>query len=163
MTKLNDVRPSMKNDGHRNTDAIRQDIAQAEQEMSQTVERIGNRINKKLDWQEYVRETPYLALGVAASVGYLASKMFVKKRSPMDRVLDAVADELRDAAGGIVAKTAGPGLVKATLLGIASKAAVGWLQNAAFKDTAARENNVHPDSKCCATDQTPGIDRESVV
>lgn len=154
MPDINDIRPSLKDDGTRNADKIRQDIAQAEQEMSQTVEQIGDRIKEKLDWQEYVKETPYLALGIAAGVGYLASALLVKKRSSMDRLLDLVGDEVRGAAGGMVARTAGPGIVKVTLLGIASKAAVNWLQNAARQERPRRAGSGR---ECCqpTTQETP--------
>ena len=162
MTNINDVRPSTRNDGHRNTAAIRQDIAQAEQEMSQTVEQIGDRIKEKLEWQEYVKEKPYVAMGLAAGLGVLASAMFAKKRTPMDRILDSVADEVRHAAGGMVARTAGPGLVKVTLLGIASKAAVGWLQNAAEKKTASHRST-QPGVECCTPDQRSEVDSKIIV
>lgn len=163
MTNFNDVRPSTKNDGHRNTDAIRQDIAQAEQEMSQTVEQIGDRIKEKLDWQEYVKERPYVAMGVAAGVGLLASTFFAKKRTPMDRILDSVADEVRHAAGGLVARTAGPGLVKVTLLGIASKAAVGWLQNAAHNKTAPHDRGTQTGGECRPKAESPESDSKIIV
>ena len=151
MAGISEIRPSIKEDGHRNSDKIRQDIAQAEQEMSQTVEEIGDRIKEKLDWQEYVKETPYLALGVAAGLGYLAAGMFINKRTPMDRLLDTISDEVRDAASGMIARTAGPGLIKVTLLGIASKAAVNWLQNAAGKRPSPHQRN---DGECCTTRNT---------
>lgn len=148
MPDINDIRPSLKEDGHRNADKIRQDIAQAEQEMSQTVEQIGDRIKEKLDWQEYIKESPYVALGIAAGLGYLASGMLIKQRSSMDRLLDVVTEEVRGAAGGMLVRTAGPGLLKVTLLGIASKAAVNWIQKA-----AERNKPTPPGSgqECCST------------
>ena len=159
MAGISDIRPSIKNDGHRNSDRIRQDIAQAEQEMSQTVEEIGDRIKEKLDWQEYVKETPYLALGIAAGLGYLAAGMFINKRTPMDRLLDTISDEVRDAAGGMIARTAGPGIIKVTLLGIASKAAVNWLQNAAGKRHSPQKN----DAGCCTTPRNPSEDGHVII
>ena len=160
MAGLNDKRPSLKNDGHRNTDKIKQDIAQAEQEMSKTVEEIGERIKEKMDWQEYVRETPYVALGIAAGLGFLAAGMFVKKRNSTDRLLDTIADEVRGVAGGMVAKTAGPGVIKVTLLGIASKAAVNWLQNS----VGQHQNSPNRDeAKCCSSEEKIGADSRIIV
>lgn len=163
MTNINDVRPSTKNDGHRNTDAIRQNIAQAEQEMSQTVEEIGDRIKEKLEWQEYVKEKPYVAMGIAAGLGFLASALFAKRKTPMERLLDSVSDEVRDAAGGMVARTAGPGLVKVTLLGIASKAAVGWLQNAAENNSTSHNRGTQSGVECATPAQRPEIDSKIIV
>ena len=151
MPHVNDIRPSLKDDGHRNADTIRRDIARAEQEMSQTVEQIGDRIKEKLDWQEYVRESPYLVLGIAAGLGYLASGLFIQKRSSMDRLVDIVTDEVRGAASGMVARTAAPGIVKVTLLGIVSKAAVNWLQNAAESNKSTPQRS---GQECCTPSNT---------
>ena len=57
----------------RSSDDIRQDIVKGEENISQTVEQIGERIKEKLDWREYVKDSPYVALGAAAGIGYLAS------------------------------------------------------------------------------------------
>ncbi len=160
MTGINDMRPSLKNDGHQNSDKIRQDIAQAEQEMSQTVGEIGERIKEKLDWQAYVKDTPYLALGIAAGLGYIAAGVFVKKKTSMDRLLDTVSDEVRSAASGMVARAAGPGLIKVTLLGIASKAAVNWLQNVSKKQDPNTGRN-RPE--CRTTPNEAPVDSRIVV
>ena len=119
-------------DVERSTENIRQDIAKGEEEISQTVEQIGERIKEKLDWRGYVKDSPYWALGAAAGLGYLASRAFIPPRTtPMERVMDSIAEKVRDSLGGVLAGAAGPGLIKVTLLGIATKAAVGWLKNAA--------------------------------
>ncbi len=47
------------------------------------------------DRQAYVKDTPYLALGIAAGLGYIAAGVFVKKKTSMDRLLDTVSDEVR--------------------------------------------------------------------
>ena len=57
-------------DVERSTEEIRQDIAKGEENISQTVEQIGERIKEKLDWRGYVRDSPYWALGVAAGLGW---------------------------------------------------------------------------------------------
>ncbi|MGB3222939.1 MAG: hypothetical protein WBB23_09070 [Desulforhopalus sp.] len=162
MTKLNEVRPSIKSDGHRNTDKIRQDIAQAEQEMSHTVEQIGDRIKEKLDWQEYVKDTPYVALGIAAGLGFLAAGMFIKKRTPIDRILDSIADEVRHSAGGMVARTARPGIIKVTLLGIASKAAVNWLRDATNAESS-KERKEQPGAGPSGSHQDSAVDSQIIV
>ena len=55
----------------RSTEDIRQDIAKEKENISQTIEQIGERINEKLAWRGYVKESPYWALGAAAGLGYL--------------------------------------------------------------------------------------------
>jgi len=122
-----------KEDVGRSTADIRQDIAKEGKNISQTVEQIGERIKEKLDWRGYVRDSPYWALGVAAGLGYLASGVFKKRPTPMERIMGSIAEVGRDSLGGLLAGAAGPGLIKVTLLGIAAKSAAGWIKNEALK------------------------------
>jgi len=114
----------------RSTADIRQDIAKGEENISQTVEQIGEHIKEKLDWREYVKDSPYWSIGVAAGLGYLAAGMFRKRLTPMERIMGSIAEEVHDSLGGLRAAAAGPGLIKVTLLGIATKAATSWIRNA---------------------------------
>lgn len=122
----------------RTTEVIRQDIAKREENISQTVDQIGERIKEKLDWRGYVKESPYLALGAAVGLGYIASGMFRTRATPVERMMDSFAEKARDSLGGVLVGAAGPGLIKLTLLGIATKAAAGWLKNAAAPVAANR-------------------------
>ena len=117
-------------DVERSTEDIRRDIAKKEENISRTVEQIGERIQEKLDWRGYVKDSPYWALGAAAGIGFLASGMFRTRATPMERIMDSVAGEVRDSLDSLRDLAAGPGLIKVTLLGIAAKAAAGWLKNA---------------------------------
>lgn len=116
-------------DVKRSTEAIRQDIAKGKENISQTVEHIEERIKEKLDWREYVKDSPYWTLGAAAGLGYLASGMFRKRATPLELFLDSIAGEVRDSLGGLRPTAVGPGLFKVTLLGIATKAAANWIKN----------------------------------
>ena len=117
-------------DVERSTEDIRQDIAKEKENISQTVEQIGERIKEKLDWREYVKDSPYWALGAAAGLGYLASRMFITRTTPMERIMGSIAEEVRDSLGGLLAGAAGSGLIKVTLMGIATKVAANWIKNA---------------------------------
>jgi ElaB/YqjD/DUF883 family membrane-anchored ribosome-binding protein len=117
-------------DVERSTEDIRRDIAKGEENISRTVEKIDERIKEKLDWRGYVKNSPYLALGAAAGLGYLASGLFKTRTTPMERIMDSIAEEVRDSLGGVLAGAAGSGLIKVTLLGIVTKAAAGWIKNA---------------------------------
>ena len=74
-----------------------------------------------------MKEAPYWSLGAAAGLGYLAATVFIPRTTPMERIMGSMED-LRDSFGG--RRPGAPGLVKMTLLGIATKAAAGWVQNA---------------------------------
>jgi ElaB/YqjD/DUF883 family membrane-anchored ribosome-binding protein len=117
-------------DVERSSENIRQDIAKGKENISQTVEQIGGRIKEKLDWRGYVKDSPYWALGAAAGLGYLASRMFSARTTPVERIMHSIAEEVRDSLGGLPAGAAGPGLIKVALIGIATKAAASWIKNA---------------------------------
>ena len=117
-------------DVERSSEAIRKDIAKGEESISQTVDKIDERIQEKLDWRGYVKDSPYWALGAAAGLGYLASRMFVTRTTPMERIMGSIAEEVRDSLGGLHMGAAGPSLVQVTLLGIGTKLAAGWIRNA---------------------------------
>jgi ElaB/YqjD/DUF883 family membrane-anchored ribosome-binding protein len=124
-------------DVERSTEDIRQDIAKGKENISQTVEQIGEHIKEKLDWRGYVKDAPYWALGAAAGLGYLASGMFLRRTTPMERIMGSIAEEVRDSLGGLRTGAAGPGLIKVTLLGIATKAAASWIKNATSTSVAS--------------------------
>lgn len=114
----------------RTAEEIRRDIAQRGEDISQTVDRIGERIKEKFDWRRYVSQSPYWALGAAAGLGYLASGMFKTRTTPVERFMDSISEKARDSLGGVLAGAAAPGLIKAALLAVATRAAAGWLKNA---------------------------------
>jgi ElaB/YqjD/DUF883 family membrane-anchored ribosome-binding protein len=123
-------------DAERSSEDIRQDIAKGEENISQTVAQIGELIEDKLDWREYVKDSPYLAIGAAAGLGYLASRIFIARATPMERIMGTIAQEVRGSLGGVLAGAAGPGLIRVTLLSIATKAAAGWIKKAISADAA---------------------------
>ena len=115
-------------DFERSSEDIRQNIAKEKENISQKIDQIGERIKEKLDWHGYVKDSPYLAIGVAAGLGYIGSRVLITRTTPMERIMDSIAGEVRGSLGGLIA---GPGLLKLTLLSIATKAAAGWIKNAA--------------------------------
>ena len=118
----------------RSTEEIRQDIAKEKENISQTVEQISERIDEKLDWREYVKDSPYWTIGAAAGLGYLASRILIKRTTPMERIMGSIAEEVRGSLGGLRAGAAGPGLIKLTLQVIATKAAASWIKKAILTD-----------------------------
>jgi len=117
-------------DVERSSEDIRRNIAKEKENISQKVDQIGERIKEKLDWREYVMDSPYLAIGVAAGLGYIGSRVLITRTTPMERIMGSIAHEVRGSLGGLISGAAGPGVIKLTLLGIATKAAAGWIKNA---------------------------------
>ena len=136
----------------RSTEDIRQDIAREEENLSRTAQQIGDRIKEKLDWSAYVKDSPYWALGAAAGLGFLASKMLQTRTTPMERIMGSLAEEVRDSLGGLHVGAAGPGLLQVTLLGIATKVVTDWIKNA--NPTANSSGGIRPQ---------PQTDRDSTI
>ena len=129
-------------DVERSTEDIRQDIAKKGENISRTVEQIGERITEKLDWRGYVKGSPYWALGAAAGVGYLVSGMLRTRTFPVEWIPGSIAEAGRDSIDDVRAGAAGPSLIKATLVGLAVKAASDWIKNAT--STAAASSGTGP-------------------
>jgi len=144
MAERDNLPNTKKADVERSTEEIRQDIAKGEENLSQTVEQIGERIKEKLDWRGYVKDSPYWALGAAAGLGYLASRALIPRPTPTERMIDSIAEKVRDSLGGMLAGAAGSSLIKATLLGIATKAAASWLKNATSAAVASGGAELRP-------------------
>jgi hypothetical protein len=149
-------------DVERSTDDIRQDIAKEKENISQTVEQIGERIKEKMDWRGYVRDSPYWALGAAAGLGYLASWMFIRRTTPMERIMRPIAEEVRDSIGGLLAGAAGSGLIKVTLMGIATKAAASWIKNATSTAVASDGAVTRPQTGRGSA-ISPRVDTENII
>ena len=137
-----------KADIERSTEDIRQDIAKGKENISQTVELIGDRINEKLDWRGYVKESPYWALGAAAGLGYLASRIFIRRTTPMERIIGSIAGEVRDSVGGLLVGAAGFGLIKVALLRIATEVAASWINKATSAAVESGRATPRPQIEC---------------
>lgn len=129
----------------RSTEDIRQDIAREEENFSRTAQQIGDRIKAKLDWTEYVKDSPYWALGISVGIGFFASRMLQTRSTPLERIMDSIGEEVRHSLGGLHVGTAGPNLAQVTLLGIGTKLAVQWIRNA--NSTGVSRGGVSPASQ----------------
>ncbi|MGK2906318.1 MAG: hypothetical protein ACSLFH_08250 [Desulfuromonadales bacterium] len=122
----------------RSSEDIRRNIAREEENLSQTVEQIGERIKEKLDWRAHMQDSPYWAIGAAAGLGFVASKVFARRATPMERILGSFAEEVRGSLGGQPYEAAGTGLIRMTILGIATKAAADWIKKEYHFDSGTR-------------------------
>ncbi len=114
---------------------IRQDIASRRESITETVDRLGERMHENLDWRAQVARHPYVALSVAASLGFIVSGWFKPRPRPWDRISDAVAetvegltDDLRHSAQRVVVKAAGPSILKGVVAAAVAKAASEFLR-----------------------------------
>jgi hypothetical protein len=114
----------------RSSEDIRLEIAREEEKLSRTAQQIGDRIKEKLEWTEYVKESPYWALGVAGGIGFLASRVLKTRTTPMERIMSSLAGEVRHTLGGLHVGPAAPSLARVTLVGIGTKLAADWLRKA---------------------------------
>jgi hypothetical protein len=120
----------------RSAEAIRHDIAVKRESISETVDKLGERISETFDWREYVAEYPAVVLGLAAGAGFLIAGIFRRRPTPRERIMDAIAelsedmkDRVGDAMVGIVQKKLISGrTVKAAATAIATKAALDFIK-----------------------------------
>jgi ElaB/YqjD/DUF883 family membrane-anchored ribosome-binding protein len=118
----------------RSAEEIRQDIAAKRETISETVDKLSERIHQTLDWREYVGQYPIVALGVAAGVGFLVAGIFKHRPTPQERIADAIAeltedltDRISDIAGDTLKKKFISGkTVKAAITGVITKAAIDY-------------------------------------
>jgi ElaB/YqjD/DUF883 family membrane-anchored ribosome-binding protein len=140
MAERNDVATRLRATGDpadRSAEEIRQDIAAKRETITETVDRLGEKIHETLDWREYIAQYPYVALGVAAGLGFLISGIFRRNPSPSERMVDALADSveditdrLRGSLGDVIPKKYGPGrTVKAAITGAVATAATNYVKN----------------------------------
>jgi len=134
---------------------IRQDIAAKRESISETVDRLGERLHESLDWRAYVSQYPYVALGAAAGLGFLAAGLFKRRPTPRDRIIEAISETVEDITDRfrgnlddlIQKKRPSPvSTVKATVTAIASAYIVDQL-----KKRASEALRGHPESGRGAT------------
>ena len=150
MGERTDVATRMREDEtfERSAEEIRQDIAARRETISETVDRLGDRIHETLDWREYVVEYPYVALGLAAGLGFIVAGIFKIKRepTPRERIMDALAeitedvtDRVRGSIEDVVPKKGGPGTtLKAAATAAVTKAALDFAKKKATQAFAGR-------------------------
>lgn len=121
----------------RSSQDIRDDIANEKENVSRTVDEISDRIKEITDWRKYVKASPYWAIGAAAGLGYLASRVFITHTNPMERIVKDLAEGVHDSHDSLNARVSGRGLIKMALLTMATKAAADWIKNASSAAKAA--------------------------
>src|SRR5215470_13518777 len=83
--------------GHeRSAEEIRHDIAARRESITEAVDKLSDRFQRTLDWRAYVSDYPLVALGVAAGLGILTSRIFRPRPSPGERIKDALAYSFED-------------------------------------------------------------------
>jgi ElaB/YqjD/DUF883 family membrane-anchored ribosome-binding protein len=80
----------------RSADEIRQDIAARRESITDAVDRLSDRVHRQLDWRAYVSDYPLAAIGVAAGVGFIVSRIFKPRQSSSERIKDALAYGIED-------------------------------------------------------------------
>lgn len=120
--------------GERSAVEIRQDIAAERETISETVDKLGDRIQQTFDWREYVAEYPAVALGLAAGTGLLLSAVFTREPTPQERIADAIADLTEDlterisgVAGDVITRKMIPErTLKAAVTALVARAAIDF-------------------------------------
>jgi ElaB/YqjD/DUF883 family membrane-anchored ribosome-binding protein len=133
---------------------IRHDIAARRESITETVDRLSDRFQRTFDWKAYVSDYPLAAVGVAAGLGFLATRIFKPRPSAGKRIKNALAFGIEDLAErfhhqleNVAPHRSGFGLsrtVKAAVTGLITKAATDYLQTR-FVDRFAGQNERYPE------------------
>jgi hypothetical protein len=131
----------------RTAENIRGDIAATRENISETVDRLTDRVQETFDWRSYVQRYPVVAVGAAAGAGLLLSAAFRRRRSPQDRIVEALAESVEDAtarlrgAMSIIPRAGvGPGgAVKAAVIGLLARKATQLVEEKLNRRDSGRE------------------------
>lgn len=130
----------------RSPEDLRQEIKDKKEAIAETLNRLDQRVQRATDWRAQVGDHPFLALGLAVSVGCLVSGIFKRKPSPQERILEAlaegvedIADQVRDRLDSLLSWPARGGALKATAAALATRAATVYLSNKLSNTSKARK------------------------
>lgn len=162
MAERNDLATQMRtgeDEETRSAEAIRQDIAAKRETISETVDKLGERIHETLDWREYISDYPLVAVGAAAGIGFLVSAIFKHRPTPQERIMDAVAElteDLTDRVSSIAGDTLKKKLisgktVKAALTATVTKAALDFAKQKG-RDILASNGTLNRSSRIVSQD-----------
>jgi len=131
----------------RSAATIRNDIAAKRESISETVDKLGEKISQTFDWREYVSQYPTIALGLSAGCGFLLAGILKREPTPQERILDAIADltedakdRVQDAVSGMIQKRlVSSSTLKAAITTMATKAAVDFVKQKLMTATTSAQ------------------------
>ena len=85
----------------RSVDEIRHDIAARRENITETVDKLSEQVQRKLDWREYVVDHPFAALGLAAGAGMVVAGIFKQRATPAERIMCALSDSVEEITGRV--------------------------------------------------------------
>jgi ElaB/YqjD/DUF883 family membrane-anchored ribosome-binding protein len=140
------IQRSTQDSGERSADEIRRHIAAERETISDTVDKLGGRLQQAFDWREYVAEYPAVALSLAAGTGILLSAVFKREPTPQERIMQAVADltddlteRIGDVAGDVIKRSITPQrTVKAVATGLVARAAIEFAKRKVSEAVVSR-------------------------
>lgn len=131
----------------RKPEELRQDIEEQKESIAGTLKQLDRRLHSAADWRTHVGEHPFIAVGIAFSVGGLLSGMFRRKPTPRERILDALAesvvditDQVRNRFVSQFTHSVGRGLLKASAATLVTKMAASYIRSRGNGD--ANSNDV---------------------
>ena len=120
----------------RKPEELRQDIEEQKESIAGTLKQLDKRLHKAADWRTHVGEHPFLAVGIAFTVGGLLSGVFRRKPTPRERILDALAesveditDQVRDRFVSQFTHSFARGMLKASAATLVTKMAANYISS----------------------------------
>ena len=113
-------------DVSRSAEEIRNDIELKKQAISETVDQLDERLHEGMDWRSYVKRHPFLALGLAAGLGFFVSSKLVKPQTPAEKIADTI--------NHLTGKAKEQSLIKLALYSVGTKIVSDLLRSVSAKE-----------------------------
>lgn len=78
---------------------LRYEISTHRAALVETINDLDERFQQVVDWRTHVGAHPYVAVGIAASIGLWATTLFKRKLTPKERMLEAMAESVEHICG----------------------------------------------------------------
>jgi len=133
----------------RKPEELRQDIEEQKESIAGTLKQIDRRLHRATDWRTHVGEHPFLAVGIAFSIGGLLSAAFRRRPTPRERILDALAESVEDISGQVrdrivsqFSHSFARGMLKASAAALVTKMAANYIESRTNAGPDSRRNGV---------------------
>jgi ElaB/YqjD/DUF883 family membrane-anchored ribosome-binding protein len=120
----------------RDTAELRREVEAQREAIAGTIHQIDDRVQRTTDWRAQVNEHPFIAVGIAFAVGGLLSGLLIRKRTPEQRMTEALVDRFDDLTGRVHNRLASQlrsgvsaGVLKAVGAALATKVVYALLSN----------------------------------
>jgi hypothetical protein len=117
----------------RTVEELRESVVARGRNLSTTMDLLGARIERAVDWRRHLSRHPWLLVSVAAGAGLVATRLLRRRAAPSDRALAGVAAGLRGVADGLQGSSGAARTPRSSLRGLIGRGMLAFLVRAATR------------------------------